>query len=265
MLEDGRLVEVVAAPEPLAEIRGVDPRHMLRLAWHLGNRHLPTQIAGKRLRIRRDHVIEEMVQRARRQRHRDRSAIRSRGRRLRAGDRPSHAIETIIMITASRSRIITAHHERPRPRAWLAMITSDAESDTHPHDQRARTRSALTKNAPLRCIALMTWLSPAFPVGAFSYSSGIEWAVEAGDIHDAASLKDWLAALLAHGAGFCDGVLLAHAHRAAAGGDAAALADVANWAQRSRRRASGIWRRRRRAAHSSISRAPHGATRPSRR
>ncbi len=41
---------------------------------------------------------------------------------------------------------------------------------------------------------LMTWLSPAFPVGGFSYSSGIEWAVEAGDINDAASLKDWLAA-----------------------------------------------------------------------
>ena len=39
---------------------------------------------------------------------------------------------------------------------------------------------------------LMTWLSPSFPVGAFSYSSGIEWAVEAGDITDAASLRDWL-------------------------------------------------------------------------
>lgn len=63
---------------------------------------------------------------------------------------------------------------------------------------------------------LMTWLSPAFPVGAFSYSSGIEWAVEAGDIGDAASLGDWLAAMLAEGAGFCDGVFLAHAHRAAA-------------------------------------------------
>jgi urease accessory protein len=46
---------------------------------------------------------------------------------------------------------------------------------------------------------LMTWLSPAFPVGAFSYSSGIEWAVEAGDITDAASLRDWLAAMLGEG------------------------------------------------------------------
>ena len=61
VLEDGRLVEVVAAPEPLLEIRGRDPHQLIRLAWHLGNRHLPTQIAAKSLRIRRDHVIEAMV------------------------------------------------------------------------------------------------------------------------------------------------------------------------------------------------------------
>jgi urease accessory protein len=62
---------------------------------------------------------------------------------------------------------------------------------------------------------LMTWLSPSFPVGAFSYSSGIEWAVEAGDITDAASLRYWLAAMLTDGSGFCDAVFLAQVHRAA--------------------------------------------------
>ena len=61
VLEDGRLVEVVAAPEPLIEIKGRDPQHLVRLAWHLGNRHLPTQITAKALRIRRDHVIAEML------------------------------------------------------------------------------------------------------------------------------------------------------------------------------------------------------------
>jgi urease accessory protein len=61
VLDDGRLVEVVAAPEPLLEIRGQDPHHLVRVAWHLGNRHLPTQIMAKGLRIRRDHVIEAMV------------------------------------------------------------------------------------------------------------------------------------------------------------------------------------------------------------
>src|ERR1700743_1867343 len=61
VLEDGRLIEGVAAPEPLIEIKGRDPHHLIRHAWHLGNRHLPTQIRPKGLRIRRDHVIEAMV------------------------------------------------------------------------------------------------------------------------------------------------------------------------------------------------------------
>jgi len=61
VLEDNRLIEVVAAPETLIEIRGADPHHLIRVAWHLGNRHLPTQIMAKALRIRRDHVIEAMV------------------------------------------------------------------------------------------------------------------------------------------------------------------------------------------------------------
>jgi urease accessory protein len=61
VLDDNRLIEVVAAAEPLAEIRGADPQHLVRVAWHLGNRHLPTQIMPKGLRIRRDHVIEAMV------------------------------------------------------------------------------------------------------------------------------------------------------------------------------------------------------------
>ena len=63
---------------------------------------------------------------------------------------------------------------------------------------------------------LMAWLSPAFPVGAFSYSSGIEWAVEAGDIKDAETLRGWLGVMLVEGGGFCDAVFFVHAHRAVA-------------------------------------------------
>ena len=77
---------------------------------------------------------------------------------------------------------------------------------------------------------LMTWLSPFFPVGAFSYSSGIEWAVEAGDISDAASLRGWLTAMLGDGPGFCDAVFLAQAHRAATARDPAALREIAELA-----------------------------------
>jgi urease accessory protein len=61
-LEDGRIVEVVAAPEPLAEIRAADALALTRVAWHLGNRHLPTELLPKALRIRRDPVIEAMAQ-----------------------------------------------------------------------------------------------------------------------------------------------------------------------------------------------------------
>ncbi len=77
---------------------------------------------------------------------------------------------------------------------------------------------------------LMAWLSPAYPVGAFSYSSGLEWAVEAGDIKDAATLRRWIAAIITDGSGSCDAVLFAHAHRAAATGDDAALRTAAELA-----------------------------------
>jgi urease accessory protein len=77
---------------------------------------------------------------------------------------------------------------------------------------------------------LMTWLSPAFPVGAFSYSSGIEWAVESGDIADADSLRHWLGVLLAEGSGFCDAVFLAQAHRATSSRDNDQLRDIAELA-----------------------------------
>jgi urease accessory protein len=79
-------------------------------------------------------------------------------------------------------------------------------------------------------LRLMAWLSPAFPVGAFSYSSGIEWANEAGDITDAGTLKDWLHVMLTEGGGFCDAVFFAHAHRAAAAKDDKALHDIAELA-----------------------------------
>jgi urease accessory protein len=61
---------------------------------------------------------------------------------------------------------------------------------------------------------LLTWFSPAFPIGAFSFSHGLEWAVEVGDITDRESLKDWISALLAQGSAWTDAVLFAEAHRA---------------------------------------------------
>jgi urease accessory protein len=104
----------------------------------------------------------------------------------------------------------------------MLMTTSEPVSADAPSGMTADEAAALYR--------LMTWLSPAFPVGGFSYSSGIEWAVEAGDITDAASLRDWLAAMLAEGSGFCDAVFLAQAHRAASTQDDVALREIAELA-----------------------------------
>ena len=60
-LEDGRWLKVRAAAEVIIEVRHNDPNQLVRLAWHLGNRHLPTEISDQVLRIRPDHVIEDML------------------------------------------------------------------------------------------------------------------------------------------------------------------------------------------------------------
>jgi urease accessory protein len=122
--------------------------------------------------------------------------------------------------------LMTANKPPVRPRRRTAVPAATSEDAAPPIDDRSEMKA--TEAAAL--YRLMTWLSPSFPVGAFSYSSGIEWAVEAGDIGDAASLRDWLAAMLAEGSGFCDGVFLAHAHRAASSRDEAGLRQIAELA-----------------------------------
>lgn len=61
ILEDGRLIEIIAAPEELAEVRCADPRQLARVAYHIGNRHVQAEILANRIRICRDHVLEDMV------------------------------------------------------------------------------------------------------------------------------------------------------------------------------------------------------------
>jgi urease accessory protein len=127
---------------------------------------------------------------------------------------------SIITVTAM---LMTTNRPPVKSRRRAAAATdATARSAVHPATIGDREAAALYR--------LMTWLSPSFPVGAFSYSSGIEWAVEAGDIADAASLQDWLAAMLADGPGFCDGVFLAQAHRAAMSDDQAVLHEIAELA-----------------------------------
>jgi urease accessory protein len=107
----------------------------------------------------------------------------------------------------------------------MATMMTKARSSIRPRE--AGEDNSLDSAALYR---LMAWLSPAYPVGAFSYSSGIEWAVEAGDIKDADTLREWLAVMMGEGGGFGDAVLFVHAHRAVATSDNAALRDVAELA-----------------------------------
>lgn len=70
---------------------------------------------------------------------------------------------------------------------------------------------------------LLAWLSPAYPVGGFSYSHGLEYAIEAGLVHDRTSLVDWIGGVLTHGTGRSDAALAAAAWRAGCSGDEATL------------------------------------------
>ncbi len=75
-------------------------------------------------------------------------------------------------------------------------------------------------------IRLTTFLSPAFPVGAFSYSHGLEWAIESGAVRDAASLSGWIADLLRRGSFWCDAVLFKCAHETAAKSNIPSIVEI---------------------------------------
>lgn len=128
-----------------------------------------------------------------------------------------------IMITA----IITTIMVMTIMTTNIIMVTAMLMTTGTEHDPQQLAADTDESAALFR---LMTWLSPSFPVGSFSYSSGIEWAVEAGDITSMITLQEWLAAMLLDGAGFCDGTLLCHAYRAAAADDGKTLNDVAELA-----------------------------------
>ncbi len=75
-------------------------------------------------------------------------------------------------------------------------------------------------------LPLFAWLSPTFPVGAYAYSHGLEWAVEDGDISNEETLLDWLRDTLIHGAGRNDAIFLAETHRALTSGDFAKISEI---------------------------------------
>jgi urease accessory protein len=84
--------------------------------------------------------------------------------------------------------------------------------------------------SPLALLRQQSWLSPTFPTGSYSYSHGIEWAVEAGYIHDRNSLVDWLEADLCYGSGRNEAIFFMEAWRSATDDDCEKLLEIAELA-----------------------------------
>ena len=143
---DGRAIEVVAAPERVLHVECASPQALARAAYHLGNRHVPVQVGDGWLRIADDHVLAHMLEGLGAKLTSMDAAVRARGRRLRRGPSP------------------------PRPRI-----------DPRRPDSRVPPRSnSQGRRMNLRLLQLA---SPALPVGAYSYSQGLEAAVEARHRH----------------------------------------------------------------------------------
>ena len=239
VLDDGAIVRVAGRPEPLVEITAASGHELARLAWHIGNRHIDVEIAGDKLRIRSDHDHRGHAARARApgSRRSRRRSIRSkapmrRGRGM--GMATSRITRTTGIIPTSMSMTKALLRSTPRKRGAKTIPPREAEADENNH-------AALYR--------LMAWLSPAYPIGAFSYSSGIEWAVEAGDIKDAETLRQWLAVMMADGSGFADAVFFVA--RASCDRRRATMPRFAPSSSLPRRlspRKSAFWKRRRRAA-----------------
>ena len=106
---------------------------------------------------------------------------------------------------------------------WMADGVAAAHGrglTSFPPSGGSETTAALSPEALRK---LLAWLSPAFPVGGYSYSHGLEWAIEDGSVTDARTLAAWLADILRHGAGHNDAILFLHAWHAADAGDSERL------------------------------------------
>jgi urease accessory protein len=298
LLDDGTIVAVTAKPELLVDVSpgdgwgdgatGADA--LARLAWHLGNRHTEVEIARDKLRMRRDHVLEDMLARL----GAVLTLVEAPFEPERGSYRHGHGggdgglaerSASALPLPAKAGNPVTPEHgeghgaSAPSPPlggegrgeggarqgqsgsgdgsfspAWTCEAaeagqqasTRGAPPSSHPSPPKGGEGAGCDKRPSLSSSAcvqqgqgqlpaaalyrLLTWISPAYPVGAFSYSSGLEWAVEAGDVRDAPTLTGWLMTMIGHGSVSCDAAIFCHAHRAAADGDDGALAAAAELA-----------------------------------
>ncbi len=215
-LDSGGYVAVEALPEPLLEVAATDADALARIAWHLGNRHLPVQLGAGWLRLCADHVIEDLLCKL--------------GATVRTVEAPFTPEGGGYSPSSAAHATHLDEHDHAAPAPEIAPPPNTVHATHHDKHDHAAPAPEIASPPNAALYRIMTWLSSSYPVGAFSYSHGIEYAVEAGLVRDRASLTDWIATILRHGSGKVDGALFAAAWRAAKTGDAAGLDRVAELA-----------------------------------
>jgi urease accessory protein len=155
-------------------------------------------------------------------------------RDLRAGSGDRHALPLPPCggaregFTAARGEVGADPSPQPSPARGEGDLTGTVScfSQTLERSAAAKDRADATSVSGPALQRLLAWLSPSFPVGAYSYSHGLEWAVEDGTVTDATTLSAWVGDILRHGAGRSDAVLFAHAYRTACDSDGTTLREL---------------------------------------
>ena len=174
--DDGRVVRVAAADENLIEVRCKDADALARAAYHLGNRHTPVQVGAGWLRLAADDVLAGML------------------RGLGAAVTPVRA-----PFEPEAGAYAAGHHAHSATRSTPASSTISPRAIAMPADPLLVAGIAVpAAGAPslLPLVRLLQLASPTLPIGAYSYSQGLEWAVESGEVRDAASAHAWIGDVL---------------------------------------------------------------------
>ena len=162
---DGGAIEVTAAPEKVLHVECPSPLELARAAYHLGNRHAAVQLGQGFLRIVEDPVLAEMLH-----------GLGAKVTRIEAPFEP----EVGAYGGGHASALAQARHAQDSPAS-----ASDRGSDPHTQSRSGR-RDDHEIELRFTLVRLLQLVSPTLPVGAYSYSQGLESAVEAGIVHDAA-------------------------------------------------------------------------------
>ena len=194
--DDGVIVRVNAAPEPVSTVLCADPHLLARACYHLGNRHIPLQIGAGWVRYQQDHVLDDLVH----------------GLGL-------HPVAESAPFEPEAGAY--GHHGHGDTTGNDTEPSHTAKGPDRPDERAALYEPGHAFGPAL--LSLLRLTSSSLPVGSFAYSQGMEYAVERGWISDEASARAWITGLLRHSQAFQDMPLLLRLYRAWESGNAAEL------------------------------------------